>query len=169
MNAVSKKNKYREYKRTMAALLVVIMVSAVIFINLFTHVVTIVRYYGDAMEPSLSDGQVLVVLQTDNVKQGDMAAFYYNNQVIIRRIICEGDNQITVEKDGMVVINGEPFVESYTSNMSLGQCNIDFPYYITPGHFFVMGDNRTISMDSRLKEIGTVPQERIIGKVIFDI
>ncbi|MBE6007857.1 MAG: signal peptidase I [Lachnospiraceae bacterium] len=169
MKADSKKTKHSEYKKTIAALLVVIMVSAVLFMNLFTHVVTIVRYYGDAMEPALSDGQLLAVLQTDNVKQGDMVAFYYNNQVIIRRVICEGDNQIIIEKNGKVAVNGEELTESYVSDLSIGQCNIDFPYYVIPGHFFVMGDNRTVSMDSRLKEIGTVPQERIIGKVIFAI
>lgn len=167
MQEAKEKNKQNELKKTIAVLIVLIMIIAIVFLNVFTHIVSIARYYGSGMEPSLSDGQRLVLLHTERVKTGDMIAFYYNNQLIVRRVICEGEHQIKIADDGAVFIDGEPLEEPYVENLSVGQCNINFPYYVVPEHYFVMGDNRSVAMDSRLKEIGTVSSDRIKGKVIL--
>ncbi len=161
------KSKYSDYGKTMAALAVIIMVCAVIFLNLFTHVLSVVRYYGDGMEPALKNGQTLIVLRTENVKAGDKVAFYYNNQLLVRRVICEGEHQVAIKDNGDVLIDSVLYEEDYVENKSIGQCNIDFPYYVMPDHYFVMGDNRTVAMDSRLKEIGAISGDRIMGKVIL--
>lgn len=148
--------------RLAAVLLVVVLLLA----NLFTHVFMVVRYYGDGMEPSLSDRQLLVLLKTDKVQSGDIIAFYYNNKVLVRRVICEGGHSISLESDGIVTIDGVVLEEPYIQEPSIGQHNISLPYQVPYGHYFVMGDNRSISMDSRLSEIGTVPADRILGKVL---
>lgn len=142
-------------------------VLAVLLLNVFTHIFQIVSYSGSGMEPTLQGGQTLVLLKTQKVSEGDIIAFYYNNQVLVRRVVCEGGKQLEIDNDGTVTVNGTVLTEPYVQDPTLGQCNLTFPYHVRTGTVFVMGDNRTEAMDSRLEEIGTVPQDRIIGKVIF--
>ena len=164
-----KHKKNSSYKKTALGVVLALLVVLTILLNLFTHVLAVVQYFGDGMEPALKNGQTLVLHRTDSVKAGDIIAFYYNNQLLVRRVICEGGKQIYINKDGTVEINEEPLDEPYLEKTSIGQCNITFPYKVTPEHYFVMGDNRTIAMDSRLKEIGTISADRILGKVLFTI
>ena len=147
--------------------LIALVLTAMVLANLFTHVFQIVNYNGIGMEPSLQGGQTLVILKTKDVQQGDIIAFYYNNQVLGRRVICEGGKQLEMKQDGTVLINGAALEEAYVPEHSLGQCNIPFPYQVQMDTVFVMGDNRTAALDSRLSEIGTIPIDRIIGKVIL--
>jgi len=160
------KEKYILSKALVTTVLTLVVV-AVILVNVFTHVLLVVRYNGDGMEPALRSGQTLILRKTQSVEEGDIIAFYYNNQILIRRMICSGEKQIQIQQDGTVYINNQEIEEPYLTAKSLGQCNIVFPYYVKPGCVFVMGDNRTEAMDSRLTEIGTIPTERIIGKVLW--
>ena len=146
-----------------------LLIAAVIFLNLFTHVLQVVNYNGRGMEPNLHSGQILLIHRTREVEEGDIIAFYYNNQVLVRRVICQGGKQLAIADDGTVSINSAALEEPYLEQRSLGQCNLTFPYPVAAGSVFVMGDNRAVAMDSRLAEIGPVPLERIIGKVIFAI
>ncbi|MBR2048085.1 MAG: signal peptidase I [Oscillospiraceae bacterium] len=152
---------------TLLRCIIGLLVASIILLNLFTHVLLIVHYTGNSMEPNLSNGQTLILAKTTDVAEGDVIAFYFNNQVLVRRVVCTGGNRITVRRDGAVLINDEPVEEPYVAQPSLGQCSISFPYYVQNGYVFVMGDNREISMDSRLEEIGAIPERRIIGKVLF--
>lgn len=154
------------YGKIALRLAAVLLMAVLILANLFTHVLMVVRYYGDGMSPSLSDRQLLVLLKTDKVESGDVIAFYYNNKVLVRRVICEGGHSIALEENGAVSVDDTVLDEPYVQTPSIGQHNIDFPYRVPYGHYFVMGDNRSISMDSRLSEIGTVPADRILGKVL---
>lgn len=146
-----------------------LIIAAVILLNLFTHVFQVVRYNGKGMEPNLHSGQILMLHRTQEVEAGDVIAFYYNNQILVRRVICTGGQQISIDPEGRVSVNSEPLEEPYLETLSLGQCNISFPKMVQKDYVFVMGDNRAVSMDSRLEEIGPVSVERIIGRVIFDI
>ena len=154
------------YAKIVLRLAAVLLAAVLLLANLFTHVFMVVRYYGDGMSPSLSDRQLLMLLKTDKVESGDVIAFYYNNKVLVRRVICEGGHSITLEANGTVTVDGTALDEPYVQTPSIGQHNISFPYHVPYGHYFVMGDNRAISMDSRLSEIGTVPADRILGKVL---
>lgn len=172
----TEKQKLRNQKRRQKLILstatkwtVGLAVAAIILLNLFTHVLQIVQYNGSGMEPALRSRQILVLLKTDEVQQGDVIAFYYNNQVLVRRVICQDSAQIVIENDGTVLINNEALEEPYVTQPSRGQCNLMFPYHLQNGYVFVMGDNRPVAMDSRLEEIGPVLKERIIGKVILAI
>ena len=155
------------YGRVLLRVVLAVLVVAVLLLNLFTHVFSAVQYYGSSMEPALQDRQLLVVHKTDKVHSGDIVAFYYNNKVLVRRIIAEGGTSLEMDETGTVFIDGIPLDEPYVRTPSRGQCNIAFPYAVPYDEFFVMGDNRTVAMDSRLKEIGTIPHNRILGKVIF--
>ncbi|MBE6963669.1 MAG: signal peptidase I [Ruminococcaceae bacterium] len=155
------------YRKTALGIVAAVAVVLILLLNLFSHVFSVVQYYGDGMEPTLHDNQVLLIRKTDQVRSGDMIACYFNNKVLVRRVICEGGNSITVDETGAVWINNERLDEPYVETPSLGQCNISFPYTVSVGRYFVMGDNREIAMDSRLSEIGTVSADRILGKIIF--
>ena len=164
---------HRRFQRTAVSVIrawvIFLVVTTIILLNLFTHVFQIVRYSGNGMEPNLSSGQILLLRKTQDVEEGDIIAFYYNNQVLVRRAICRSGRQISISEDGTVLINNQPIEEDYLTEKSIGQCNIEFPYHVQDNGFFVMGDNRVIAMDSRLKEIGIVSIDRIIGKVLLAI
>lgn len=121
------------------------------------------------MEPTLHNNQILIIRKTNRVGPGDMVACYFNNKVLVRRVICEGGNSISIDETGAIKINNELLDEPYVEAPSLGQCNISFPYTVSVGRYFVMGDNREIAMDSRLSEIGTISADRILGKIILVI
>lgn len=142
-----------------------VVLAVVVLLNLLTHVFSIVRYFGNGMEPTLKNGQILVINKLGEVSEGDVVAFYYNNKVLVRRIIAEEGKQIIISADGTVSVNSQPLDEPYVKSTTLGQCNLEFPCSVPVGDVFVMGDNREVAMDSRLREIGTVPVDQIIGKV----
>ena len=160
------------YGKTMMVIAAAALVLILVLVNLFSFTFSVVQYYGDGMEPSLQNRQILLIRKTDGAKkveEGDIVAFYYNNNVLVRRVICAGGRVISIDDTGAVAIDGEPLEEPYLSSASVGQCNISFPYNVPAGQYFVMGDNRAVAMDSRLSEIGTISEDRILGKVILVI
>lgn len=144
-----------------------IVVAVVLMLNILTYMVSVVRYYGDGMEPALKGGQILLINKMGDVSEGDIVAFYYNNKVLVRRVICEGGKTLSISQEGVVTVNGTVLEEPYVDRASIGQCDITFPYMVMRNHVFVMGDQREIAMDSRLKVIGVIPEDNIIGKVMF--
>ena len=170
MNTTGKKMNHGRHKPVLTAIWRWVVALAVLFVvlfNVFTNVLQVVNYNGSGMEPTLQGGQTLVLLKTKKVEAGDIIAFYYNNQVLVRRVICTGGKQLELNDRGVVCIDGNVLEEPYLESPATGQCNITFPFHVRTGTVFVMGDNRLEAMDSRLEEIGTVPEDRIIGKVIF--
>lgn len=144
-----------------------LLVVLLLLLNVLTRVISVVRYYGDGMAPTLESGQLLVIDRLGDVSEGDVIAFYYNNRVLVRRVIGTGGKTLSISENGTVSLNGETLEEPYVAERSRGQCDISFPYSIPYDHVFVMGDARSVSMDSRLRAIGTIPTENIIGKVIL--
>lgn len=165
----TRKRNRRIVKNAISTWVISLLIVFIILLNVFSHILQIVNYSGDSMEPSIRNRQTLLLLKIQKIEKGDIIAFYFNNQILVRRVICDGGNQISVESDGTVLINAKPVEEDYLTAPSIGQCNVTFPYLVPGDHLFVMGDNRAISMDSRLKEIGAVPMDRVIGKVLLAI
>lgn len=155
------------YWKTAMQVIIVLLAAVLLLLNLFTHVLLVVQYYGSGMEPTLSDRQTLIFLRTDQVEPGDIVAFYYNNKVLVRRIIAGGGSTVSIDDAGVVQVDGMTLHEPYLEASSIGLCDRDFPYTVSHGQYFVMGDNRALAMDSRLSVVGTVPADRIIGKVII--
>ena len=165
MDSSSKK----QFWRTTIKILLTITIIVSLLINLFTFVMPIVKYYGVSMSPTLDDGQILVVSKLSEIKSGDVIAFYYNNKILVRRVIATGNQQVSVDVFGTVTVNGNELKETYVQDKTLGQCDVSFPLNVPTNSFFVLGDNRAVSMDSRLEEIGTVTEDRIIGKIVFSL
>lgn len=173
MNSSKHLKKSAFFRRALFSTTGKILLAAIILIsvlaNLFTFLTPVVKYYGTGMAPTLEDGQILVVSKVGKIKNGDIIAFYYNNKVLVRRVIATENQQISIDLYGQVSINGEPLEEPYIENKTLGQCNQKFPLNVPVGSYFVMGDHREAAMDSRLEEIGTVDEDRLIGKVLFSL
>lgn len=155
--------------KTTLKIVIIVIITASLLLNLFTFIMPVVKYYGTSMSPTLEDGQILIVSKMAEIESGDIIAFYYNNKVLVRRVVATGNEQISIDIFGAVSVNGEQLNEPYIESKTLGQCNLDFPYNVPTGAFFVLGDNREVSMDSRLEEIGIVTDDRLIGKVVFSI
>lgn len=163
-----KREKYRgRYKRllrgTVSTVLVVIA-AAVLISNLL---LPILRIYGSSMSPTLVNGNIVTALRGGSYERGDIVAFYYNDKILVKRIIGLHGEVIDIDEDGSVSVDGEPLDEPYLDEKALGECDIELPYQVPEGRYFVMGDNRSVSSDSRSSQVGCVAEEQVIGKLIF--
>ena len=150
-------------KNTIYVLLIV-AAAAVLVATLFLPVLQI---YGSSMTPTLHDGQLIVSIKDSELEQGDIIAFYYNNKILVKRVIANAGDWVNIDKNGIVAVNGKVIEEPYISENALGECNIDLPYQVPEGGLFVMGDHRSVSIDSRHSSVGCVTQEQIVGKLVM--
>lgn len=166
LNRIKYKDKYKRlFKSTIYALLIVIAISVIIATYLFP----VLQIYGNSMEPTLSNGEIVVSIKSDNFNNGDVIAFYYNNKILIKRIIALPNRWVNIDEYGNVYVNNELVDEPYIKNKSLGNSNIEYPYQVKEGTYFVLGDERELSIDSRNTTIGTISKKQILGKVIFRV
>ena len=162
--------RYRErygklLKNTVYALLVVAAVSVLIA----TLVLPVLEIYGNSMNPTFQNGDVVVSVKTADLKRGDICCLYYNNHILVKRVIgLEGD-EILIDEDGRVFVNGKELDEPYVERKMLGDCDIEFPYTVPEQTVFVLGDNRSTSVDSRNASIGCISNEEIVGKIVFRV
>ncbi len=168
-NAVDEENYRHRYRQTMRNVIFLLITAAAAAVLIATLVLPVFRIYGSSMTPTLSEGQMVVALKTENLKKGDLVAFYYNNKILTKRVIATEGEWVDIDKDGNVYVNGELLDEPYVMEKSLGECNIELPYQVPDSRIFVMGDHRNVSVDSRSNAIGCISQEQIVGKLEFRI
>ena len=168
-NEIKRVKHSREYRRiirnTLSSLLVV-AAAAVIISMLFLPVL---RITGTSMEPTLKSDQLVMCRKRSNFERRDIIAFYYNNQILVKRVIAVSGDMVEIKTDGTVYVNSSKIDEPYVEEKSLGECNIDMPYEVPEQKVFVMGDNRATSVDSRSTTIGCISEEAVIGKVVFRV
>ena len=152
-------------RSTVNALIVVAAIAALIA----TLILPVLQIAGTSMEPSLNDGDIVMLVNTDNLESGNLCAFYYSNKILIKRVIATPGDYIWIESDGTVYLNGEPLDEPYVSEKALGECDVEFPYQVPENSYFVMGDKRETSIDSRSSVIGCIAEDQIIGKIFCRI
>ena len=150
-------------KNTIYVLLIV-AAAAVLVATLFLPVLQI---YGNSMTPTLHDGQLIVSVKDSEFEQGDIIAFYYNKKILVKRVIASSGDWVNIDKNGIVAVNGKVIEEPYIAENALGECNIDLPYQVPEGGLFVMGDHRSVSIDSRHSSVGCVTQEQVVGKLVM--
>ena len=160
------KRRFRRLLRsTINALIVVAAVAALVA----TLVLPVLQIAGTSMEPGLSDGDIVLLVKKKDLETGDLCAFYYSNKILIKRVIATPGDYIWVESDGTVFLNGEPLDEPYVSEKALGECDVEFPYQVPENAYFVMGDKRETSIDSRSSIIGCVTEDQLVGKIFCKI
>ena len=158
-------NQRRRTARVLASTIGVLLSIAAVVVLLATFVFPTFRIYGDSMTPILKEGEIVVSLKSPTYKTGDIVAFYYNNKILVKRVICGPGDWFNMQEDGSVFVNGVALDEPYISEEGFGSCDLTLPYQVPDGHYFVMGDQRASSIDSRMEQVGCVPDERIVGKI----
>lgn len=160
------KSRYNRTLRSTVAILLVVAALAVLIAMLWMPVL---RIYGSSMSPTLLDGQIVVCVKSRNFEPGDIAAFYHGNKLLIKRYIAGPGQWVGLDGDGTVFVDGTLLDEPYLAEKAYGQTNIKLPYQVPDARYFLMGDNRSVSVDSRNTAVGCVSTEQIAGKVVFRI
>ena len=165
-----KRERYRRsYGMTLRSTIFSLVCVAAVAVLVATLYLPVLQTYGTSMSPTLDDGDIVVSLKTGQLETGDVVAFYYNNRILVKRVIAGSGDWVDIREDGAVFVNGEELDEPYVSEQSKGSCNIDLPYQVPDGRWFVMGDHRAVSVDSRDRAVGCVSEEQIVGRLTYRI
>ncbi len=159
----------RRFRRLLRSTLYALVVVAAVAALVATLILPVLQIAGTSMAPTLNDGDIVVLAKTDRLKPGELCAFYYSNKILIKRVIAAPGDVIWLESDGTVFLNGVMLDEPYLAQKALGECDVDFPYQVPENAFFVMGDQRETSIDSRSSIIGCVATDHLIGKILFKL
>lgn len=160
------KSKYiKILTSTIYALVIISAVSALVA----TLIMPVLQISGSSMSPTFNEGEIVVSLKTKKLESGDVIAFYHGNKILVKRVIASAGSYINMDEEGHVYVDGNKLNEKYIKEFSLSEVDIELPYQVPDGHWFVLGDNRDDSVDSRNSEIGSISQDDIIGKIIFRI
>ena len=167
MSQVRSKGRYRRALRGAIGTVVVVAALAVLVATLLLPVM---RVTGTSMQPGFQPGDILVGYKSKEFRRGELCLFYFNNKLIIKRVIGLGGDMIEISEEGRVTVNGEELEEKeYVSEYALGQCDLDFPFEVPLGTCFVLGDNRDNSVDSRATNFGCISEEEMVGKVLLRV
>jgi len=159
----------RETRKAIWGAIRTLLVFAAAAVLISTLLLPVLQIQMGSMSPTLQDGEILIFETVGGINKGDIIAFRYDNQVLIKRVIATAGDKIDIAEDGTVNLNGERLIEPYVSQPDIGECTIELPLNVPRGQFFVMGDHRATSLDSRSVDIGLVSKEQIIGKVLLRI
>lgn len=159
----------RRFRRTLAAVLGTLLVVAAVAVLLATRFFPVLQIYGSSMTPTLNEGEVVIAMETSEFETGDVVAFYFNNRILVKRVIASAGDWVDIADDGSVSVNGVVIDEPYLEEKALGNCNIELPYQVPESHVFLLGDHRSVSIDSRNAAVGCIAEEQIIGKLLVRV
>jgi len=166
LNRIKYKSRFAGALRSTIFTLITVAAVAVLVAILLLPVL---RIYGNSMTPTLSEGEIVVSVKGSNFETGDVVAFYYNNKILIKRVIAQSGDWVEIDQDGTVYVNNTKIDEPYVTEPAFGECDIKLPYQVPENRIFVMGDHRSVSVDSRSSSIGCVSEEQIVGKIVFRV
>lgn len=162
-------NYHSRFRASLRATLGTLVVVSAIAILVAVLLLPILRIYGSSMAPTLQEGDIVVSVKGASFEPGEIVAFYYNNKILVKRVIARPGEWVDIREDGEVFLNNTPLSEPYLQEKAFGICDIDLPYQVPEARFFVMGDYRDVSVDSRSTTIGCVAEEQVVGKIVFRI
>ena len=157
----------RRYRRTLRTTLFSLLVVAAIAVIIAVLLMPVLLIRGSSMEDTLMDGDLVIALNNSKYKTGDVIGFYFNNGILIKRVIAVTGDWVDIDSDGTVYVNGVRLDESYVTEKSIGECNIALPYQVPEGKCFVMGDHRATSLDSRNTAVGCISNDVVVGKLLI--
>ena len=166
---LKRENNKKEYKRVLRNTLFVVVVVAALAVLVSSFFVTVLKVTGDSMTPTMNTGEIVIAQNSTSFEPGDLLAFYYNNKVLVKRVIGSPGDWINIDDEGNVSVNGVALDEPYVSEKSLDPTDIEFPYQVPENRYFVLGDHRAASIDSRSSVVGCVTKEQLIGKIFFRV
>lgn len=162
--------RYRiRYRRALRSTFTTIVTVAAVAIIVSYLLMPVLRIYGHSMTPTMHDGNIVLALRSSKFQKGDVVAFYYNNKILVKRVIANPGQWVDLDKEGNVYVNNVRLEEPYIEQKAYGETNIQLPYQVPDSRIFVMGDNRDVSIDSRNSSVGCVTDEQIVGKIVFRI
>ena len=170
LEAELKRIKYnKRYGSVLRSTVYALIIVAAVAILIAVLVFPVLRIHGSSMTPNLYDGNIVVCLKNSKYEVGDSIAFYYNNKILVKRVIARSGEWVDIDENGYVYVNGEKLEEPYVQDHALGECDIELPYQVPDGRVFVMGDHRSVSVDSRSTSVGCVSDEQIVGRLLFRV
>ena len=167
--AAVKRDRYRRrFLAVMRSTFYSLIVVAAVSILVATLWMPVLEIYGASMTPTLNEGEI-VISQKGSFQPGDVVAFYYGKKLLVKRVIATPGQWVNLDENGVVTVDGQTLSEPYVSELALGDCNIELPYQVPADKYFLMGDHRATSTDSRNKSIGAVAKEQIVGTIVFRV
>lgn len=160
---------HSRFGQTLRSTVYALITVAAVAVLVATLWLPVLQIYGSSMNPNLTDGDIVLSLKESDFKSGDVAAFYYNNKILVKRVIATSGQWVNIDEKGNVSVDGEMLEEPYLMDKALGECNIELPFQVPEGRLFVMGDHRSVSVDSRNSAVGCVAEEQLVGKLVFRI
>ena len=155
-----RRERYKSrYAAALGSTVNTLVVAAALAVLVATLWMPVLQIYGNSMTPTLQEGQIVVSVKNGKIEHGDLVAFYIGNKLLVKRMIAGPMDMVIVDEDGTVFVNGK----------ALGECDLTFPYQVPDSRYFLMGDHRTTSVDSRSSVVGCVAQEQIVGKILFSV
>lgn len=166
LSRVKHKRRYKSILKSTIFTLITVAAAAVLVATLWLPVLEI---YGTSMTPTMQDGDIVFSVKSSKFEEGDVIAFYYNNKILVKRVIASAGDWVNLDEDGNVYVNDTLLEEPYLEEKALGEVDISLPYQVPDEKVFVMGDHRATSVDSRSDTVGCVSQEQIVGRIVFRI
>ena len=170
LRAELKRVRYRQrYNSVVRSTIYILLTVAAAAVLVATLLLPVLRIYGSSMTPSLYEGDIVVSLKTTDFGRGDIISFYYNNKILVKRVIAFEGEWVNIDEEGNVYVDGQQLDEPYIDEKALGECDIKLPYQVPDGRLFVMGDHRATSADSRSTTVGCVMEEQIVGRIVYRV
>ena len=166
---LNREKSRRGFSRAIRNIIFALITVAAIAVLVAVLWLPVLRIYGSSMTPTLGEGDIVLSVQGGSFKTGDVVAFYYNNKILVKRVIAKSGDWVDIDDDGNVTVNGTMIDEPYVSEKAFGECDIKLPYQVPESRVFVMGDHRSTSVDSRNRAIGCVSEEQVVGKIVFRV
>ena len=166
---IARQERGEAYRRLVLKILAGVLVTAAIIVLITNMWVTVLQIEGSSMRPLLEMDDIVFAVRDDNPERNDIIAFNHNNKLHVKRVIAVAGDRVSMDESGVVSVNGKALEEPYVDELSAGACDVEFPFHVPAGTVFVMGDNRSQSMDSRDSRFGVISKDQIIGRIVLRV